>query len=232
MRKAFSGFVVLAYVLSLTASAFAATFDSNNTVFAGNANYWPYGDADNTRYQLWLSDSMLSGYSGTVKSITNYLYDRTDPKIGSAAYSLNLYLSTTPLASGALSATDLDSNNGPDRTLVFSGMLPLTGPEINIDVADIYSYSGVGNLLIDYVFTGYYGVANYYDGPMMQSVDSNTDLFRVTQHNLEGNHVYDWGADRTAIEFGPIGTPLPAAPLGMLLMGSLASLAGLKRRKK
>jgi hypothetical protein len=177
------------------------TYDSDNTVVATTFNYWPWGDANNLRHQIWISQSSLSGFTGIVQGIRHFLYYPTDPKIGVASWNLDVYLSSTSVNYSGLSASDPESNHGADRTLVFSGTVPLTSPVIDIDVDDVYNYQGDGNLLIDYVFNQFNGVGNFYDGPVVLAVEDNNDLWRVTIHSGEGNVVYSQGTNRTAIDF-------------------------------
>jgi hypothetical protein len=204
----------------------ATPFDTNDTVLAVTENYWPWGDAENTRYQLWLSEGMLAGHSGVITSIRHFVADAAD-KVGLASWALDVYLSTTSVTAGGLSAVSPDANHGADKTLVFSGSVSLTSLVLTLDVLDIFSYGGSGNLLIDYVFSSFTGIGAFYDGPTWEAVPSNGDLLRVTNHLGEGNTVYDWGADRTALEFEPV--PEPAT---LLLLGSGLCATARRRRRR
>ncbi|MBI5787352.1 MAG: PEP-CTERM sorting domain-containing protein [Candidatus Schekmanbacteria bacterium] len=222
--KKFLG-VLLSLGICLLGASFAGaeTFDSNSGVIAGDWNYWPWGDADNLRYQLWFSDSMLGDFNGTISSITHFI--STQGNVG-AAYTMKIYASTTPVAGGGLSAYDLDGNHGANKTLIYDATYVRPADyAFTIDVDNVFNYSGSGNLLLDYVFLDTTGVGHSYDGPTMQAVDANSDFYRVTSHALEGNVVYDWGAIRTQIN----AVPEPASML--MLAGGLLGIAGFRRRK-
>lgn len=223
------GLVSFLLLMSPVSFAGAVTFDSNDHVFASNENFWPWGDADNTRYQLWLSDDMLSGYSGVISSITHFTSPYDSDNIGSASYNLDVWISTTGVESTGLSDTSKDANHGLDKTLVFSGDISLLGPTLTIDINDVFSYMGYGNLLIDYVFNSFTNVGNFYDGPTWQSVGDNVNFYRVTEHNDEGSAVLDDGAIRTQLEFNT--SPVPEPSTLFLLGFGLAGLAGITRKK-
>jgi hypothetical protein len=208
--------------------AHALTFDSNSEVTATNPNYWPFGDANNQRYQLWFSQSMMSGYTGTIDSITQFVYGASR----TSSYNVDIYASTTNVNSASLSSTNLDSNSGSNRILIFSGTIDLNSqPTLTVDVNNIFTYDGSGNLLLDYVFNSFTGVGNYYDGPLMQAVDTNSDFYRITSNMNEGNVVYDWGAVRTAINFDST-QPVPEPSTLFLLGAGLAGLGFVRRRAK
>ncbi|MBW7850630.1 MAG: tandem-95 repeat protein [Rhodospirillales bacterium] len=186
------------------------TFDSNEAVNAYDDNYWPWGDADTTRYQLWIAAETLEDYAGVVREIRHFA-ESSDTN----AYDLQIYMSSWGPDSDLLNASDLDANHGENRTLVFDGTVNLAGTQLTIDIDDVFTYTG-GNLLIDYVFGNFDGVGNFYDGPLWQAVDTNSVLYRVADHAVEGPDVLDWGAIRTELGFeangwGQFGYYIPEA---------------------
>ena len=213
-------------VICLPWNAAASTFDTNDTINANNANYWPFGDANNSRYQLWMSQSMLSGQTGTIDQITHFTYSETR----NSSYGLEIYASTTSTLAADLS-TDYDLNSGSNRTLIFSGILNLLAtPTLTIGTSGDFVFDGSGNLLLDYVFKSFENVDNSYDGPRWQSVGDNTDFYRITDHQVEHAGVYSEGAIRTAIEFGnPVPTPEPSTFI--LLGAGLIGLVSLGRKR-
>jgi hypothetical protein len=183
------------------------------------------------RYQLWLSEAMLSGHSGVLSSITHPIYDDPTGKVGIASYDLDVYVSTTPLGTADLTI-DGDSNHGPDKTLVFSGTVAYTDvTAIKITVDPMFSYGGSGNLLIDYVFSGFTNVGTY-DGPLMQAVDANFDFWRVTSHTKEGDGVLEWGAIRTILEFQDAVVPEPCTLLVWTGLGAAGSVMVWRRKRQ
>ncbi len=228
LRLKILGVIIFSFVVFAPKQADAFIFDTNDTIFASDENYWPWGDANNLRYQLWFSQDMMSGSAGVIESLRHFISDGDDR---SATYDLDIYFSTTDVDSGSLSADDLDSNHGVNRTLVYSDLLDLTGDgTLFIDVEDIFDYDGSGNLLVDYIFFGFDGVDFDYDGPQWEAVDDNEDFFRVTNNDDEGNSVYEWGAIRTQIGFADNQTGVIPEPASMLLLGS--GLMGLIRLRK
>lgn len=204
----------------------AITFDTNSEVFASSNNYWPFGDAENQRYQLWFSQNMMSGYSGTVTSISHFV----DGDSRNSSYYFDIYASSTDVDSASISSTNLDGNSGSDRTLIFSGIADLNSQSaLLIDVNPVFTYNGNGNLLLDYIFYSFNGVGNFYDGPIMQAVGYNNDFYRVTSHAGEGGAVLDWGAIRTEINFDNA-SQVPE-PSSIVLLGlGIAGIGFLKRR--
>ncbi len=222
------GILVGAGLLSVSPAAFAESFDTDAYVPALVSNYWPWGDAQNQRYQLWFSGDMLSdaGFSGTINSIEHFIAPYTSSR--DSGYDLDIYASNTPV--GSLTA-DFDSNHGVDKTLIFSGSLSLaSASSLFINVNPVFNYDGSSNLLLDYVFKGFTGVGAYYDGPLWQAVDMNDDLLRVTSHSEEGDGVYDWGALRTQLNATTTPVPEPISS-ALFLLGAGAFGLRLRRRK-
>lgn len=216
--------ILTSLVLSFTSIANASLIDSNDTILANSGNYWPWGDANNTGYQLLLSDDLLGTGNGLIDSITHFAFDNTN--LG-AIYDLDIYMSTTSKQANTLETT-FANNHGANKTLVFSGNLTFSSMELFIDLMNVFNYDS-GNLLIEYDFHSFTGVANSYDGPVFQSVDTNNDLVRVTQHNLEGSNVLTSGAIRTQLSFNPVNVPEPST-IAMLALGLIAFAA--RRVKK
>ena len=219
-------FLLIPLVCVALGPAHAVVFDTNDHVYAGAANYWPWGDNRNTRYQLWFDSDMLAGYGGLyVTDITHFAYSGTRD----ASWTLEVYASNTSVNTGGLSADDPDSNHGADKTLIFDGTVSMLGTDttLSIDVDDSFTYDGSSNLLLDYIFSDFEGVGSYYDGPTWEAVgdtgQSNDYLWRVTNHTYEGNIVYGWGAIRTELGMAP---GLPA----FALIGVAPLAAGLVRR--
>jgi len=224
--KRISFFCILAIAILHGTIVQATTFDTNSEVFASNYNYWPFGDAKNQRYQLWFSQNMMSGYSGTVTSISHFV----DGDSRNSSYYVDIYASSTNLDSASLSSMSLDSNSGSDRTLIFSGITDLNSQStLSIDVNPVFTYNGNGNLLLDYIFYSFNGVGDYYDGPTMQAVGYNSDFYRVTSHAGEGSDVLDWGAIRTEINFDNA-SQVPE-PSSIVLLGlGIAGIGFLRKR--
>jgi hypothetical protein len=197
----------------------ATTFDSNNVVSAGNGNYYPWGEASFQRYQLWFSRGMMAGYTGYIDGITQFVY-----WTGTGSYDVDVYASTTAVGSGALSAIDPDTNRGANNTLIFSGNLALNNtPTLMIDTNPVFNYDGSGNLLLDFIFHSFTG-----GGTAFQSVDSNSDFFRVCNGPGASKWVDPAGAIRTQIDF----TPVPIPPTSLLIGSGLLGLAGWRRFRK
>lgn len=230
MRYPIALWVSVAISLAAASRSPADTvFDTNTVTPATQSNYWPWGDANNTRYQLWISKSSLSGITGVLDSITQFANNETN--LG-AVYSLDVYASTTSVASGALSSSNLDGNDGANKTLVFSGNKTFDSSTFTIDVNHNFIYDGSGNLLLDFIFHSYTGVARTYDGPLFQAMESNPDFFRVTSNNLEGNAVWDWGTLRTQLDFEPAASTVPE-PASITLVGAcVVSLCGYGWRRR
>lgn len=213
--------------LAFAPLAHATVFDTNSVVPATTENYWPFGDADNTLYQLWFSQSALTGTTGIVTELSHFVGNDFG-KLGSAAWNVNIYLSTTSVSSAGLNADDPASNHGSNRTQVFSGWVNLTDPKLTIDIDDSFVYDGSGNLLLEYNLHEYTGVSGGYSGPTWQSVNENSDFVRVTQNLVEGNTFYPWGALRTELVTTPVPEPETYAMLGM----GLFALAATRRRRR
>lgn len=198
----------------------ADVIDSNDIVVANAGNYWPWGDANNSGYQLWFSDSLLGSNSGFVDSITHYA---KGPFGAGGTYNLDVYLSTTNKDFSSLE-TNYANNHGSNKTLVFSGDLTLASSELLIDIDNIFNYQS-GNLLIEYDFNSFTGVSPGYNGQEFQSVGYNNQMLRVTQNSDEGSKVLDFGALRTTLAFNAVAVPEPStfAIFALGLFGMLIS---------
>ena len=225
MKFKFLKTIFAVLTLSCCGLANAGIIDSNDTVFAGNSNYWPWGDADNTGYQLLLTDNLLGSGSGIIDSITHFASNTTN--LG-AVYNLDIYMSTTSKQANTLETT-FANNHGANKVLVFSGALTFSSSELFIDIMNVFNYES-GNLLIEYDFHSFTGVANSYDGPQFQSVSTNNDLVRVTQHNLEGDTVYMGSAIRTQLNFNAVSVPEPST-LAIFALG-IIGLASRRLKKQ
>ena len=223
MKKTILLILAALLVVSAFGPARASTFDTNNTVFANSQNYWPWGDARNQRYQLWFSQSMMTGYTGDITSIRQFVYGSNT---SDSSYNVNIYASTTSVVSGSLDADNPDDNRGANNTLIFSGNLDLNSlSTLTIIPTSSFNFDGSGNLLLDFIFNSFTGVGDFYDGPIFQAVSDNSDFVRVINHATEGNHVYRYSALRTEIQFGAA----PLSPSIIFLGSGLLCLLGYRR---
>jgi hypothetical protein len=199
----------------------AATFDTDSLYPSDGPNYWPWGDADNLRYQLWFSDGFLEGYSGTLQAIRHFAHGEDTDNLGTSSYTLEIFASTTvpSFTYSDLTSSDLELNHGADKTLIFSGSVT-SAATFELDVDDLFSYTGTGGVLLDYVFGDFSGVVpgdveSNYDGPTFQAVysDVSENFARVTSHNFEGSSVLPDGMLRTQLDFGSVEAVPEVSPL-------------------
>ncbi|MEW6088665.1 MAG: PEP-CTERM sorting domain-containing protein [bacterium] len=221
-----TGIFTFFFIILFLSSSKAISFDTNDKLQALESTQWPWSDSNVTRYQLWISENWLMDYTGTITSIKHFTWNTHEDPL----YNLNIYISSTDVIGDDLSADSPDSNHGSNKTLIYSGNLPLPGDTtFTIDVDDVFYYNGTGNLLIDYSFN----TNNGYTDLWWQAVGQNSNFFQVVNHNIIGNYMFDSGAIRTQLEFSS-STPQIPEPGTMHLLGSLAaglfSFAGLRRK--
>ena len=230
-KTIFNSLIVATAVLANSATA--ATFDTETTAPATDNNYWPFGDAGNNRYQQWFSGSSLSGYAGSLSSITFF----PELDLRAASWDVDISASTTAATPASLqTAPDMDANHGANKTLIFSGTVNYSGSgNLVIPLNSAFNFSG-GNLLIDQIFSSFTGVGNFYDGPLFEAIPASADFVRVTDHAdpIEGSVVFDestiGGSLRTQLNFTTVTRAVPEGGSTIAMLGLVATATILGRR--
>jgi hypothetical protein len=153
-----------------TANAVLITPGGFESTAGNSSNSIPFGSTIGSRYQQVYDASSFGGVTGLVSSVA-FRLDEVDrvqdlpppgPTTPNGSFNLTLdllvTLSQTPVNSQTI-FTDLDGQVGADAKVVFDGIVnwstvQLAGNVVNpfdllIDFNDVYSYTGVGNLLLD-----------------------------------------------------------------------------------
>lgn len=229
----------LAVFFAATASTAHATL-----IVAPGAAAAVEGDSNNCfpftcgaqRYQQVYDSSIFGGATGAITEIRFRVEDGYSSFINQP-FDLLVRLSHTTATPATLSTT-FASNIGADETTVLSGNIALSGTggsgpnpfDIVLDVNDIFTYNGIGNLLLD--ITMFSGIAGpQFDSVqsvgagLMQRVWSTTGNSSATSGNIAG----DIGL---VTQFNIGGTNGIPEPTTLALLGfGLAGLAASRRRK-
>ena len=155
--KLYFHFVCIAAALGFAATASAApvvVVPSSLANTEGNSNNcYPFG-CGAQHYQQVFDAAMFGGASGLIDKILFRLEGGSSS--ASATFDLTITLSNTTASSSTLSTT-FANNLGADATVVMNGLTSVTATGggrpnnfgVVFDVADLFTYNGTSNLLMD-----------------------------------------------------------------------------------
>ena len=239
-------------------SAYAeTTYDTQNeaSVESEFGLFFPFGETNNDRYQLWFSSESLAGNKGKITSISNYLYvsPENDQWINNAAWDVEIWASSTTtyyaglhptVTSGNLNGDSLDENLGVDAVKIYDGKITLTKQGLTFQTIANFEYFS-GNLLLDYRLKGFYGGIgarddslhpNVYNGPTFQVHTSNDAVAEIISNTYDGEGVYKPEHDyslplRTSVVFQSM-APVPEPEAWLMLLAGLSMIGSMRRRQR
>lgn len=256
-KKSLGTLALLGCALS-SAHAAQTVFDTQDKAFVETEYgiYAPFGDSYNERYQLWFSSEYLAGNSGTIKSVSNFLYASPENAswIGKATWNVEIWASSTgtnysglhpTVTSGGLTSSTLDQNLGVDATKIYDGWITLSAQGLTFQTSANFNYSS-GNLLLDYRFKGFGGgissrndsqEPNFYNGPTFQVHTSNDVVAEVISNTHPEEGVYKPERDyslplRTALIFQSVTPAVPEPEAWLMLVVGLGLMGSVANRRR
>jgi len=238
--------VITCLMLSnLDAGLITVVVPSNNISVPGSVSFAapfnPQGDQWN-RYQQIYNAVLFGGQSGIVEKIRFRVGHSPEfASFANANFDLLVRLSHSPFNSETM-GSDFAPNIGDDETIVLNQVVSLSGTggqslnpfDVVLDVADIFSYDGVGNLLLDItVLTGTTtGIG--FDAVLSPELGASNMAITFGGRTADnGSHFRGRGlVTAFDIQQNPVPNPIPE-PTSLTLLGiGAVSLLGYGLRRK